>query len=86
MSAALVVFLTASAITVVPRAEGGMSKFLAVTLTIALYFCVIGLRTSVIVHQLSLDRPQTFDRPAPESITVAFLVLAAVAAFWPHSL
>jgi len=78
------VFLTASAITVVPRLESRMSRFLGLTLVVALYFCVIGLRTSVIVHQLRHDRPQTFDRPAPEWIAISFLLFGAVVAIWPR--
>jgi len=85
MSVALVVFLTVSAITVVPRAELGMSRFLDVTLIVALYFFVIGLRALVIVHQLSHNRSQIFDRPTPGWITAAFLVCGVAVALWPRS-
>ena len=84
MSGALLAFLTVSAITFVPRARWVMSRVLALSLTVALYFCVIGIRTHVILHQLSRDRRQTFDRPAPEWITIAFLLSAAVVTLWPH--
>ena len=84
MGGALVAFLAVSAITATTLTQWVISRALAVTLTITLYFFLIGLRTHIIVHQLTRDRRQIFDRPAPEWLTVAFLLSAALVAFWPH--
>jgi hypothetical protein len=47
------------------------------------YFIVIGLRTHAMCWQLSRGSSQTFDRPAPEWITLAFLLAAVGSLIWP---
>lgn len=47
------------------------------------YFLLIALRTHVICSQLSRGRPQMFDRPAPEWITLLFIVGGLVIVFRP---
>jgi uncharacterized membrane protein len=85
MSVSLVVLLISSAITVLPQVEWIIAKVVFLSLLVALYFFIIGLRTHIIIYQLSRSREQTFDRPAPEWITVAFLLCGVVVALWPHS-
>jgi uncharacterized membrane protein SirB2 len=80
----LVVLLIVSAITFVPSAQWlGTRAFWFVSL-IALYFSLIAFRTHVMIRQLTRTRPQTFDRAAPEWITIAFLLAAIAVVLWPH--
>jgi hypothetical protein len=80
----LVVLLSVSAITFIPSSLwlGARASWLAAI--VALYFSIIAFRTHVIIRQLSRNRPQTFDRPAPEWITVPFLLGAIAVVLWPH--
>jgi hypothetical protein len=78
--------LTLSAVTAVPRSEWVIARGMLLTALGSLYFMTIGLRTQVIVYQTSRNRPQTFDRPASEWITVSFLVFGIGTIFLPHSL
>jgi hypothetical protein len=73
-----------SAITFVPAALwiGERASWLAVV--VALYFSIIALRTHVIIRQIISSRPQTFDRPAPEWITMPFLLAVVALVVWPH--
>ena len=50
---------------------------------VAAYFLIIGLRTHIICSQCFRGRTQSFDRPAPEWITVLFLLVATASLFWP---
>ena len=83
-SVSLVFLLIAGTITVVPRAEWIVAKAIILSLIFSLYFIIIGLRTHVMIYRLARDRPQIFDRPAPEWITLPFLLCAVAATFWPR--
>jgi len=80
----LVALLIISAITFIPSALwlGTRASWLAAL--VALYFSIIAVRTHVIIRQLTRTSPQTFDRPAPEWITVPFLLAAIAVVLWPH--
>ena len=72
-------------IDVVPRIEWLINKAVLLTAIATFYFLTIGLRTQVIIYQLSRSHRQIFDRPAPEWISVCFLLCGLVIVFWPHS-
>ena len=76
--------LIVSAITFVPSALWIGARASLLGAIVALYFFIIALRTHVIIYQLSRDRAQTFDRPAPEWITVSFLLAAVAVVLLPH--
>ena len=80
----LVALLIVSAITFVPSALwlGLRASWLATL--VALYFSIIAFRTHVIIRQLTRTSPQTFDRPAPEWITIPFFLAAIAVVLWPH--
>lgn len=82
---ALFVFLFFATITVVPRIRWTVPKGMLLSTIVGAYFLTVGLRTQVMIYQLRHDRPQTFARPAPEWITVGFLLGFLIAAFWPHA-
>jgi hypothetical protein len=84
MSGLLIGFLFVSAITVVPQIEWLVGRATLLTAIGVIYFFVIGLRTHVIICQLTRNHQQTFDRPCPEWITVGFLLCETAVVIWPH--
>ena len=82
--AAILAFLLVSAITFAPSALWLGARAALLTGIVAFYFLIIGGRTHVMIHQLSRNRPQTFDRPAPEWITVPFMLATIAIVLWPH--
>ena len=84
ISISLVVQFIVSAITFVPSALWFGARAFWLASIVALYFLIIAFRTHVMIRQVTRSRPQTFDRSAPEWITVAFLLAAIAVVLWPH--
>jgi hypothetical protein len=84
VAVSLVVLLVISAITFVPSVLWLGARASLLTGIVALYFCIIAFRTHVIIRQCARNRGQIFDRPAPEWITVAFILAAIAVVLWSH--
>ena len=81
---ALCLLLLVSTITFAPSAVWAAGRAALFLSLVALYFLIIAVRTQVMSHQLTRGASQTFDRPAPEWITVPFFLAAIGAILWPH--
>ena len=80
---ALCVLLVLSTITIAPSIVWVADRTALFSSIVGLYFLVIAIRTHVMVYQLTRGSSQTFDRSAPEWITVPFLLAAIGVALWP---
>jgi hypothetical protein len=85
MGVSFIGLLIVDAITFSPQIKWLMVKAHLLPAIVTLYFLIIGLRTQVMISQLSRNHRQTFARPAPEWITVCFLLCAVIVVVWPHS-
>ncbi len=81
---AICLLLLVSIITFTPSAAWAAGRAALFLSLAALYFLIIAVRTHVTIYQLTRGASQTFDRPAPEWITVPFFLAAIGAIVWPH--
>ena len=63
-----------SAITYAPTAKSLAWKMELIPLVSILFLSVVVIRTQAIIWQTKRQRVQTFDRPCPEWMTVAYLL------------
>jgi hypothetical protein len=72
-----------SAITFAPSAYSFAIKTGLVLLWILICAAIFSIRSFVIAYQCRKGLQQTFDRPCPEYITVATILLIVTTALWP---
>jgi hypothetical protein len=85
MGVSFIGLLIVDAITFSPQIKWLMVKVHLLPAIVTLYFLIVGLRTQVIIYQLSRNQRQTFARPAPEWMTAFFLLSVVIVVVWPHS-
>src|SRR5258705_11867420 len=81
---ALCLLLLVNIITFAPSAVWAAGRAALFLSLVALYFLIIATRTHVLIYQLTRGASQTFDRPAPERITVPLFLAAIGAIVGPH--
>ena len=70
--------------TFIPTTYSIVRKVALVLLWLFLCSTIFSVRSFVIAYQCKREKPQTFDRPCPEYITAATLLLILTTLLWPR--